>query len=104
MVTYRDPTAFTLPITLEVLELAQRVATPLSPPAIANRVFENAIAVVTVHNFLRMLGISSDYNKSALLDPRIQLAADLSDLDVMSIGSLECRAIASEQTLSLIHI
>lgn len=91
-----DPSSITLPIPSASLTFAQTVSAPYADDAIAQRIFGNAIAVATLHNFFEMLGIPSTYKDSELYHPAVQIAADLADLELSGIGLLECRWIESE--------
>lgn len=102
MAKYSDPPALALPISFDTLAFAHEVTAPLAQDAIAHRVFGNAVAVATLHHFFAMLGIPSNYRTSALLDPIMQLAADISDLYVSPVGQLECRSIAPDQQTVII--
>lgn len=85
-----------LPIQSKSLAFAKSVSQRNELPEIARRVFQNAIAVATVHSFFEIVGIVSNYKESDLWNPALQIAADSSDLTVIHTGQLECRWMAAE--------
>lgn len=59
----------------------------------------NTLAVFAVNNYLQMMGIPTDLASSDSWNPIVRLCANVADLEVIGLGRLECRAIAtSEQT------
>ena len=96
MTSHGNQYSVTLPIQSKSLAFAKRISRCHERLDIQERVFKNAIAVVTSQSFFEILGIESHYETSDLANPVIQCTADLSDLDIVSLGKLECRWIAAD--------
>lgn len=89
--------ALRLPITQTIYNVAQEFARQQLTLEKAEQVYFNTIAVGIVHEYLQLLGISTDLNASDSWNPVMRLIHDLADLKVQDIGYLECRPIQVEQ-------
>ncbi|GAA6621714.1 DUF1822 family protein [Scytonema sp. NUACC26] len=88
----------TLPITLAARKTAEKFAKEQPTPEKAAQVRLNTLCVWVVHDYLELMGISTDLNKSDSWNSVIRLCADVADLEIPGIGRLECRPVhRSEQ-------
>lgn len=82
-----------VPLTSEILHIARQFAREQLIPEKAQQVYLNTLAVCTVNNYLRILGISTSLTAGDSWNFSIRLAEDVADLWVTGKGSLECRPI-----------
>jgi len=82
-----------LPITPAAKATAHRFAQQQPNPSKAEQVYRNTLAVLTVNDYLSMLGIRTDLEHSHSWNPVVRLAADVADLKVPDLGTLECRPV-----------
>ncbi|WP_293335740.1 DUF1822 family protein [Microcoleus sp. CAWBG58] len=80
-----------LPITEDSKRLAQQFATNLPNPQKAEQVYLNTLAVCTVNNYLRIVGIPTNLNAGNSWNSAARLLANVADLEVTGLGTLECR-------------
>jgi hypothetical protein len=80
-----------LPITGDAKRLAQQFATDLPNPQKAEQVYLNTLAVCTVNNYLRIVGIPTNLSAGNSWNPAARLLANVADLEVTGLGTLECR-------------
>ncbi|GAB1543784.1 hypothetical protein NUACC21_64600 [Scytonema sp. NUACC21] len=94
-----DDFALTLPITLAARRTAQKFAMEQPSPEKAEQVRLNTLSVWVVHEYLEIMGISTNLKASDSWNPVVRLCADIADLEVPGIGRLECRSVPiSKQT------
>ncbi len=86
-----------LPLTQAAQTIAHRFAHQ-QPPQIAERVRLNTLAVCLVKDYLDLMGIATDVTASDSWNPVARLCADVADLVIPNVGSLECRPITSLAT------
>jgi Protein of unknown function (DUF1822) len=95
----RPDISIELPITQEILQIANNLASQQPNPAKAERSRLNAIAVGIVKNYLEMLDIPTDLRASDSQSAWIAMAGDFADLVLPGRGKLECRPVkAGEDT------
>lgn len=82
-----------VPLTSEILRIARQFAREQLIPEKAQQVYFNTLAVCTVNNYLRILGISTNLWASDSWNSSVRIAEDIADLWVTGKGSLECRPI-----------
>lgn len=82
-----------VPLTSEILYVAQQFAREQLIPEKAQQVYFNTLAVCTVNNYLRILGISTNLWASDSWNSSVRLTEDVADLWVTGKGSLECRPV-----------
>lgn len=87
-----------LPIAQSMQQSARQFADLFDDPIAARQVYLQALAVLAVNDYLQMMGIETDLQGSESWHPILKLAADVSDLNVVGIGSLECRAVHPGET------
>ncbi|MDX2211944.1 MAG: DUF1822 family protein [Oculatellaceae cyanobacterium bins.114] len=91
--------ALPLPITQRAQHLAQQFANQQPTPQKAEQVRLNTLAVMVIHDYLEMLGIATDPLQSDSWNPVIRLCADVADLQIVGLGRLECRPLASAEPI-----
>jgi len=82
-----------LPIPQEVQRMAQQFANEQPTQTKAQQVYFNTLAVGSVNNYLRILGIPTNLSAGNSWNPVIRLAQDTADLRVTGLGDLECRPV-----------
>ena len=98
MAIHDDSNSVRLPIPSNALDYAQKISAFYDDRTIRQRVFYNAIAVVILHNYFEILGVTTHYQDSDLSNPPVQLAGDSSTLSYDNLGQLECRGLPHEST------
>ena len=81
------------PITQQEREIAQQFANQQPTPQKAEQVYYNTLAVCSVNNYLRIMGILTDLGASDSWNPAVRLFHDVADLAVTDVGKLECRSL-----------
>ena len=82
-----------MPLTASTKRIAQQFAREQPTPPKAHQVYLNTLAVGTVNNYLQILGIPTDLTASGSWNASVRLAADVADLWLTGLGSLECRPV-----------
>ncbi|MBW4520363.1 MAG: DUF1822 family protein [Scytolyngbya sp. HA4215-MV1] len=95
-----NPEAFALPlpITQQARQIAQQFASQQPTAEKAEQVRLNTLAVCVVNDYLQLMEIATDLTASDSWNPVIQLCADVSDLQVVGLGRLECRPVQQTPT------
>ncbi|MBH8554030.1 DUF1822 family protein [Nostocaceae cyanobacterium CENA357] len=88
-----DNSALPLPISQIARTTAQRFANQQPTPEKAQQVRLNTLAVSVVNDYLQMMEIPTDLRVSDSWNPIMQLSANVADLEIPSIGRLECRPV-----------
>lgn len=88
----------TVPIELKAHEMARQLAAVQSTVQKGKRVYLNALAVYAVHSYLKWLQIETDFNSSDSFNPTKTALANIADLLIPGIGSLECRPVLPGET------
>ncbi|MDB9514120.1 DUF1822 family protein [Kamptonema animale CS-326] len=88
----------TVPLELKAHELARQLAAVQSTAQKGKRVYLNALAVYAVHSYLKWLQIETDFNSSDSFNPAKTALANVADLLITGIGSLECRPVLPGET------
>ncbi|MEG4494407.1 DUF1822 family protein [Microcoleus sp. D3_18_C4] len=88
----------TVPIELKAHEMARQLAAVQSTVQKGKRVYLNALAVYAVHSYLKWLQIETDVNNSDSFNPAKTALANVADLVIPGIGSLECRPVLPGET------
>ena len=92
----------TVPLELKAHELARQLAAVQSTVQKGKRVYLNALAVYAVHSYLKWLPIETDLNCSDSFNPAKTALANVADLVITGIGSLECRPVLPGETTILL--
>jgi hypothetical protein len=88
----------TVPLELKAHEMARQLAAVQSTVQKGKRVYLNALAVYAVHSYLKWLQIETDLNSSDSFNPAKTALANVADLVIPGIGSLECRPVLPGET------
>lgn len=87
--------AITLPISQAARTTAQRFANQQPTLTKAEQVRLNTLAVWVVNDYLQMMDVPTNLTASDSWNPVMQFCADVADLEVSSVGRLECRPVIS---------
>ncbi|MBC1314468.1 DUF1822 family protein, partial [Trichormus variabilis PNB] len=88
-----DDFAITLPITQAARIAAQQFANRQPNSRKAEQVRLNTLAVSVVNDYLQMMEVATNLTASDSWNPLMQLCGDVADLEVPSVGRLECRPV-----------
>ena len=94
--------AIALPITSDSRKIAHNFASQQFNQQKAEQIFLNTLAVLTVKNYLDLLGIPVNLADSDSWNPVMRTCDNVADLDILELGKLECRPVRS--TDSSCHI
>lgn len=92
----------TVPLELKAHEMARQLAAVQSTVQKGKRVYLNALAVYAVHSYLKWLQIETYLNGSDSFNPAKTGLANVADLVIPGIGSLECRPVLPGETTLLL--
>jgi hypothetical protein len=85
--------ALPMPIMPKIIQIAQGFAEKQPTPEKAEQVYLNTLAVWAVHDYLELMEIDTDIQSSDLCNAVVCLGADVADLKVKGLGTLECRPV-----------
>ena len=88
----------TVPLELKAHEMARQLAAVQSTVQKGKRVYLNALAVYAVHSYLKWLQIETDWEGSDSFNQVKTALANVADLLITGIGSLECRPVLPGET------
>jgi hypothetical protein len=88
----------TVPLELKAHEMARQLAAVQSTVQKGKRVYLNALAVYAVHSYLKWLQLETYLNSSDSFNPAKTALANVADLVIPGIGSLECRPVLPGET------
>ncbi|MEH2297598.1 DUF1822 family protein [Nostoc sp.] len=98
--TYQlDDFALTLPISQSARITAQQFANQQPNPEKAEQVRLNTLAVWVVNDYLEMMDIPTDLQASDSWNCVMRLCGNIADLEVPSVGRLECRPVQEHQQI-----
>ncbi|MCC5603867.1 DUF1822 family protein [Nostoc favosum] len=98
--TYQlDDSALILPISQSARITAQQFANQQPNSEKAEQVRLNTLAVWVVNDYLEMMDIPTDLQASDSWNPIMRLCGNVADLEVPSIGRLECRPVHVHQQM-----
>jgi hypothetical protein len=92
----------TVPLDLKAHEMARQLAAVQSTVQKGKRVYLNALAVYAVHSYLKWLQIETDLEGSDSFNQVKTALANVADLAITGIGSLECRPVLPGETTMLL--
>lgn len=92
----------TIPLELKAHEMARQLAAVQSTVQKGKRVYLNALAVYAVHSYLKWLQIETDLEGSDSFNQVKTALANVADLLITGIGSLECRPVLPGETTILL--
>lgn len=88
-----------LPISSKSRQLSRSLADQHSIPSLVERVRRNTLAVLVIHDYLEMMGVTTNLETSDCWNPVVQICADIADLEIEGVGKLECRSLLSEESI-----
>lgn len=88
-----------LPISSKSRQLARSLADQHSIPSLVERVRRNTLAVLVIHDYLEMMGVTTNLEASDCWNPVVQICADIADLEIEGVGKLECRSLLSGESI-----
>ena len=88
--------AFPVPLSFSAHAQAEELRRQQSNPQTAKQVYLNTLAVYAVDFYLRCLGIETEVEQSDSQNPLCLKFMNVADLQVKSIGKLECRPVLPE--------
>ncbi|MEH2326428.1 MAG: DUF1822 family protein [Nostoc sp.] len=94
-----DNSPLTLPISQSARITAQQFANQQPNSEKAEQVRLNTLAVCVVNDYLAMMDIPTDLQASDSWNPIMRLCGDVADLEIPSIGRLECRPVHLHQQI-----
>ncbi|MBW4559364.1 MAG: DUF1822 family protein [Trichormus sp. ATA11-4-KO1] len=94
--------ALPLPISQAARTTAQLFANQQPTPDKAEQVRLNTLAVSVVNDYLQMMEIPTDLKISDSWNLIMQLCANVADLEIPSLGRLECRPVTVDQQVCVI--
>ncbi|MEA5572368.1 DUF1822 family protein [Calothrix sp. UHCC 0171] len=89
----RENFSLSLPISQSARTTAQIFAKQQPTSEKAEKVLLNTLSVLTVNYYLDLMGFATNLDISDIWNPVMRLCTDVSDLEVLGIGRLECRPI-----------
>jgi len=92
----------TVPIELKAHEMARQLAAVQRTVQKGKRAYLNALAVYAVHSYLKWLQIETDLEGSDSFNQVKTALANVADLVITGIGSLECRPVLPGETTILL--
>lgn len=84
---------FTVPLGTESHRLAQQLSKQMGDRTKAKQVYLNTLAVSAAQFYLNCMGIETDWSASFSWNPVWQNLMDVADLEIPSLGKLECRPV-----------
>ncbi|MBE9004174.1 DUF1822 family protein [Fortiea sp. LEGE XX443] len=96
-----DDLGIKLPITQAAHTIAQQFANQQPNPTKAEQVRLNTLAVWVVNDYLQMMEIPTNLNVGDSWNPIMQLCTNVADLEISSVGRLECRPIKLPEQVCL---
>ncbi len=85
--------ALPMPIMPKIIQMAQGLAQKQPTAEKAEQVYWNTLAVWAVRDYLELMEIDTDIDHSDFANPVVCLGADVADLKVKGLGTLECRPV-----------
>ena len=90
--------AVPLPITSKDREIAHNFAAEQATKQKSEQVLYNTLAVLTVQNYLQMLGVATDLPNSDSWNRLMRTFDNVADLNILGLGKLECRPVKKADT------
>jgi hypothetical protein len=88
-----ESSTFPVPLSFSAHALAEKMRQQQSSPQKAKQAYLNTLAVYAVDFYLRCLGIETELDQSDSQNPFCLKFMNVADLQVKSIGKLECRPV-----------
>lgn len=93
---------FTVPLTPSFHQVAEKFRQQQLNPAKGEQVYRNTLAVLAVNFYCKCMGIPTNLEASDSWNPVLQSLADVADLELESLGKIECRpALAQSEWVEI---
>lgn len=88
-----------VPIASESEQLARDLAQQHPMQEHAEQVYRNLLAVFTVNNYVKILGLPTDLTHCDCWNPFLRMTLNVADLEIVGYGRLECRPVSQADLL-----
>ncbi|WP_264320961.1 DUF1822 family protein [Zarconia navalis] len=88
-----ETTSLPIPITQKARDRARQFSTEQPNRYRAKRVYLNTLAVWAVRDYLQLMEIETNLEASDSWNPLVRMCADVADLKIEGVGTLECRPV-----------
>jgi hypothetical protein len=86
----QDLLRFTLALTRNAHEIAQKNITGITNKVKAKQVYLNTLAVYAVNYYFECMGFAPDWKNSQSFNPIFMQLSNIADLDIKEVGKIEC--------------
>ncbi|AFY31917.1 protein of unknown function DUF1822 [Calothrix sp. PCC 7507] len=93
MNTNHEQTSFTIPLSIEAHEKANKRRQGISNTEDGKKIYLNTLAVYAVNYYLDCMGFETNWSNADNSNPWMLSLIDLADLEVKNIGKIECRPV-----------
>ncbi|NEP79037.1 MAG: DUF1822 family protein [Okeania sp. SIO3B3] len=90
---------FSVPLTKNAYQQAQKLSREQQEPEKAQKVYRNTLAVYAVNFYLNCMEVETNLEKSDRSNPALRSLLDVADLPVKDWGKLECRPVLPNQKI-----
>ena len=80
-------------------QMAREFSQDIINPSQSRQIYLNTLAVYATDYYLRCLEFSTNWSNSEHQDPLIRSLFDIADLEIESVGRIECRAVTSQDNI-----
>jgi len=87
---------FTVNLSFEAHRIAKDLVSQIYHPEKRKQVYLNSLSVYAVDNYLRCMGVKTDYSEGDSRNPLVIQLMNVADLIVKDVGKLECVPVISE--------
>ncbi|WP_048327421.1 DUF1822 family protein [Crocosphaera watsonii] len=91
------PLIFTVPLSYEAHENAERCVESIKNPDKLKQVYLNSLAVYSVNYYLQLMGLETEIEKSYSQDPIAVQLSNIADLSLKNIGKVECCPVLPDE-------
>ncbi|MCJ8283261.1 MAG: DUF1822 family protein, partial [Rivularia sp. ALOHA_DT_140] len=88
-----DPLSFKVNLTTKAHQLAEKFCKYHSNLQKSEQVYLNTLAIYAVNHYLQCLGFTTNWQASNSYDVIMQSFLDITDLEVVNHGKIECRFV-----------
>jgi Protein of unknown function (DUF1822) len=93
MNTNYEQTSFTIPLSIEAHEKANKQRQGISNTENAKKIYLNTLATYAVKYYLDCMGFETNCSDADKSNPWMLSLIDLADLEVKNVGNIECRPV-----------
>lgn len=91
------PLIFTVPLSYEAHENAERCVESIKNPDKLKQVYLNSLAVYSVNYYLQLMGLETEIENSYSQDPIAVQLSNVADLSLKNIGKVECCPVLPDE-------